>query len=51
LGVDFGFVFAGDVGELGALEDVEVVVCGVAAGVSFGADCGSYYKISMRKDR
>ena len=39
--VDFGFVGSGDVGRLRAEEDVEVVVCGVAAGVSFGADSGS----------
>ena len=38
LGIDLGLVGTGDVGELGAVEDVEVVVGGVAAGVAFGAD-------------
>ncbi len=36
--VDLGLVGTGHVGELGALEDVEVVVCGVTSGVSFSAD-------------
>lgn len=39
--VDFGLESAGDVGELGAGQDVEVVVGGVAAGVAFGADGGA----------
>lgn len=42
LWVHFGFVRAGYVGELGALENVEVVVGGMAASVSFGANGGSY---------
>lgn len=41
-GVDLGGVLAGDVGPLLAVEDVEVVVCGVAAGVAFGADGGAW---------
>lgn len=41
LRVDLGLVGSGDVGELGALEDVEVVVGGVTAGVTFGADGGA----------
>lgn len=41
LRVDLGLVGSGDVGELGALEDVEVVVGGVTAGVAFGADGGA----------
>lgn len=32
---------SGDVGELLAVQDVEVVVRGVAAGVAFGADGGT----------
>ena len=36
--VDFRFEGAGQVGRLRALDDVEVVVGGVAAGVAFGAD-------------
>lgn len=39
--VDLGLVLAGDVGELRAGEDVEVVVGGVAAGVAFCADGGA----------
>lgn len=38
LGVDFGGVGAGCVGELRAGKDVEIVVGGVAAGVAFCAD-------------
>ena len=37
----FGLVCSGDVGELLAREDVEVVVSRVTAGVTFGADGGS----------
>lgn len=40
-GVDLGLVLAGDVGGLGAGEDVEVVVGGVAARVAFCADGGA----------
>lgn len=36
--VDLGLVLAGDVGSLSAGEDVEVVVGGVAAGVTLSAD-------------
>ena len=39
--VDLGLELAGDVGQLGAGQDVEVVVGGVAAGVAFGADGGA----------
>ena len=39
--VDFGLVRTGDVGELSALEDVEVVICGVAASVSFSSNGGA----------
>lgn len=39
--VDLGLVLAGHVGKLGAGEDVEVVVRGVAAGVALGADGGA----------
>lgn len=41
LGVDLGLVLAGDVGELGADEDVEVVVGRMAARVALGADGGA----------
>jgi hypothetical protein len=41
LGVDLGLVLAGRVGELGAREDVEVVVGRVAARVALGADGGA----------
>lgn len=40
-GVDLGLEGAGGVGELGSGEDVEVVVCGVAAGVALGTDGGA----------
>lgn len=36
--VDLGLEGAGGVGELGSGEDVEVVVCGVAAGVALSSD-------------
>lgn len=39
--VDFSFEGARDVGKLRASQDVEVVVGGVAAGVTFGADGGA----------
>ena len=39
--VDLGLELAGDVGQLGAGQDVEVVVGGVAAGVALGADGGA----------
>lgn len=39
-GVDFGFVFVGDVGGLGVGEDVEVVVGGVVVCVVFCVDGG-----------
>lgn len=43
LGVDFRLVVTGSgrVCGLSALEDVEIVVCGVAASVSFGSNGGS----------
>lgn len=41
-GVDLGLVLAGHVGRLGAGEDVEVVVGGVAAGVAFCSDGGAW---------
>lgn len=40
-GVDLGLVLAGHVGQLGAREDVEVVVGGVAAAVAFCSDGGA----------
>ncbi|KAG5912919.1 hypothetical protein E4U53_005095 [Claviceps sorghi] len=40
-GVNLCGVLAGHVGPLLAVEDVEVVVCGVAAGVALGADGGA----------
>lgn len=46
--VDLGLVGTGDVGELGALEDVEVIVCGVASGVSFSADSSAWISVSSR---
>jgi hypothetical protein len=53
LRVHLGFVRAGDVGELGALENVEIVVGGVTASVSFGADggsCGEESELKVLKD-
>lgn len=41
-GVLLGLEGSGDVGELLAVQDVEVVVRGVAAGVALGADGGTY---------
>lgn len=49
LGVDLGVVGSGGEGELGALENVEVVVGGMASGVAFGTDGGTWI-IRMRKD-
>lgn len=46
-GVDLGIVGTGGEGELGALEDVEVVVGGMASGVAFSADGGAWI-IRMR---
>lgn len=43
LGVDFWIIGAGSVGELRADEDVEVVVGGVAACVTFCADGGAWF--------
>lgn len=43
-GVDLRLEFAGDVGQLGTLEDVEVVVGGVATSVALGADGGTCEK-------
>jgi hypothetical protein len=40
-GVLLGFEGSGDVGKLLTVQDVEVVVCGVAAGVALGADGGT----------
>lgn len=45
--VDLGLVLAGDVGLLGAGEDVEVVVGGVAAGVTLGADSSACVECSV----
>lgn len=39
--IDFGLVVTGVVGELRAGQDVEVIVDGVAARVTFGAHCCS----------
>jgi hypothetical protein len=41
LRVHLSFVGPGGIGQLGALQDVEIVVGSVAAGVSFGTDCSS----------
>lgn len=40
-GIDLRLESTGNVRDLGSLEDVEVVVCGVAAGVAFGANRGA----------
>lgn len=40
-GVGLGFVGTGDVGELGAVQDVEVVVRGVTASVALGSNSGA----------
>lgn len=42
LGVDLGFVGAWNVGELSALQDVEVIVGGMATAVSLGTDSSAY---------
>lgn len=49
-GVDLGLELAGNIGELGTLEDVEVVVGGVAAGVALGADGGTCERKAIRED-
>jgi hypothetical protein len=36
-----GLKGSGDVGKLLAVQDVEVVICGVTAGVALGADSGT----------
>lgn len=41
LRVDLRFVGSGAIRELGALEDVEVVIGGMATGVAFGANRGA----------
>lgn len=41
-GVDLGLELAGHVRQLRAVQDVEVVVCGMAAGVALGADGGAW---------
>lgn len=41
LRIDLGLVGSGDIGELGALEDVEIVVGRVTTGVTFCADGGA----------
>lgn len=41
-GVDLGLILAGHVGHLGAGEDVEVVVGGVASAVAFCSDGGAW---------
>jgi hypothetical protein len=41
LRVDLGFVGSRNIGKLSTLKDVEVVIGGVSAGVTFGANCGS----------
>jgi hypothetical protein len=40
-GVDLGLKCAGNVSDLGSMEDVEIVICGVAAGVALGANRGA----------
>ncbi len=47
LGIDFWVVRAWtrSVGELGSGEDVEVIVGGVAACMTFCTDCGSYERL------
>lgn len=46
-GVDLGLELTGDVGELGSLEDVEVVVGGVAAAVAFSSNSGTWEKSNV----
>lgn len=43
LRIDLRLVLARDVGKLGALEDVEVVVGGMATGVTFSTDSSAYF--------
>lgn len=40
-GVDLGLKLAGDVGRLGARQDMKVIICCMAACVAFCADCGA----------
>jgi hypothetical protein len=47
--VDFRLELAGNVGQLGTLEDVEVVVGGMAAGVALGTDGGSWERRMFRR--
>lgn len=50
-GVHLGLVLAGDVGELSAGEDVEVVVGGVATGVALGTNGSACKSKVLVKDR
>lgn len=45
--VDLGLELAGDVGKLGTLEDVEVIVGGVATSVTFSSDSGTCGELNM----
>jgi hypothetical protein len=47
--VDFRLELAGNVGQLGTLEDVEVVIGGMAAGVALGTDGGSWERRMFRR--
>lgn len=49
-GVDLGLELARDIGQLGALEDVEVVVGGVATGMALSADGGTCRLLDARQD-
>lgn len=46
-GVDLGLELAGNVGELGTLDDVEIVVGSVAASVAFSSDSGTCGELNM----
>jgi hypothetical protein len=47
LSIDLCFVRSRCICELRALYDMEVVVCCVAAGVPFGANCSTYVGVSI----
>jgi hypothetical protein len=51
LGIDLCFVRSRRICELRALYDMEVVVCCMAAGVPFGANCSAYVVLVSMKSR
>jgi hypothetical protein len=51
LGIDFWLVGARRVCELGARQDVEVVVCSVTARMPFGANGSAFQEVSANQSK